>query len=92
MNKQEIVKIVASRIEGATQKDVSLILDETFEAIKETVATGDKVNIAGFGAFEVKEREARTCRNPQTGQSVEVPSSKAPKFRPGKSFKDKVNE
>lgn len=90
MNKTDMIKVVASKIEGATQKDISVVVDAVFDTIKDTLVSGDKVAIAGFGTFEVIERAARTGRNPQTGVEMQIPASKSPKFKAGKALKDAV--
>lgn len=89
MNKKDIIKKISENT-GATQKDATIIVDELLSIIVENVQT-DKVSIAGFGTFEVVERAARMGRNPQTGESIEIHASKAPKFKPAKAFKDSVN-
>lgn len=91
MNKTEMISVVAEKIEGATKKDIAVVVDTVFETIKEVVASGEKVQLVGFGNFEVTERAARTGRNPQTGQTIEIAASKSPKFKAGKAFKDIVN-
>ena len=63
-------------------------MDALFESIAEALASGDKVSLTGFGVFEVRERAARTARNPQTGEPIEVPASKAPAFKAGKGLKE----
>ena len=91
MNKENLVKTVAEGIDGATKKDIAVVVDEVFNTIKNTLASGEKVAIAGFGSFEVAERVARTARNPRTGEEIAVPASKAPKFKASKTLKDTVN-
>ena len=91
MNKTDLIKNVSAQIDGATQKDVAVIVDTVFETIINTVASGEKVSLAGFGNFEVTERAARECKNPRTGEPVHVEASKAPKFKASKNFKDVVN-
>lgn len=91
MNKNETVKKVASKIEGATQKDIAVVVDTLIETIIEAVASGDKVAIAGFGSFDVSERAERQGRNPKTGEAMTIAASKAPKFKAAKAFKDAVN-
>lgn len=91
MNKTDMIKVVTSKIEGATQKDIGVVVDTVFDTIKDTLVSGDKVSIAGFGIFEVTERAARTGRNPQTGAEMQISASKSPKFKVSKSFKDAVN-
>ena len=91
MTKQDLVKSVASKVEGATQKDIAVVIDTVIETIKETVASGEKVSLVGFGNFEVAERAERQGRNPKTGEAMTIAASKAPKFKAGKAFKDVVN-
>lgn len=90
MNKEILVKEVAEKIEGATKKDIKVVVDTIFETIKEAVASGDKVSVSGFGTFEVSERAARKGRNPQTGEEILIEASKSPKFKAAKAFKDAV--
>ncbi|KRK23857.1 transcriptional regulator [Lactobacillus delbrueckii subsp. delbrueckii DSM 20074 = JCM 1012] len=73
-----------------TKKDVSEAVDAVFEAIQEDLAKGEKVQLIGFGTFEVRDRAARKGRNPQTGAEIEIPASKVPAFKPGKALKDAV--
>lgn len=91
MNKEILVKTVAGNIDGATKKDIAVVVDEVFNTIKNTLASGEKISIAGFGSFEVTERAARECKNPRTGEPVHVDASKAPKFKASKALKDAVN-
>lgn len=91
MNKENLVKTVAEGIDGATKKDIAVVVDEVFNTIKNTLASGEKISIAGFGSFEVTERAARECKNPRTGEPVHVDASKAPKFKASKALKDAVN-
>lgn len=92
MNKTDLVKVVkdtvSETLEGVTAKDTAIFVDATIKAIQD--AAGDKVSIVGFGTFETTERAARMGRNPQTGEDMEIPASKAPKFKAGKAFKDAV--
>ena len=91
MNKTDLIKNVSAQIEGATQKDVAIIVDTVLETIVNTVASGEKVSLAGFGTFEVTERAERNGRNPKTGEAITIPASKSPKFKAGRSLKDIVN-
>ena len=91
MNKTDLIKNVSAQIEGATQKDVAVIVDTVLETIVNTVASGEKVSLAGFGTFEVTERAERNGRNPKTGEAITIPASKSPKFKAGKALKDIVN-
>ena len=94
MNKTDLVKVVkdtvSETLEGGTAKDTAIFVDATIKAIQDAVVAGDKVSIVGFGTFETTERAARMGRNPQTGEDMEIPASKAPKFKAGKAFKDAV--
>lgn len=91
MNKVELTKSVATRI-GATQKDATVYVDAVIESIKDGMIKDGKVQIVGFGTFEVKERAEREGRNPQTGESMKIAACKTPKFKAGKALKDAVNE
>lgn len=90
MVKSELIKNVAGQVEGATQKDVAVIVDTVLETIINTVASGEKVSLAGFGNFEVAERAARIGRNPKTGEPLEIAASKSPKFHALTGFKNAV--
>lgn len=89
MNKVEIISAVAEKAE-LSKKDVEKALTAFTTVVTDALVNGDKVAIVGFGTFETVEREARTCRNPKTGEPVEVQASKAPKFRAGRALKDAV--
>ena len=89
MNKQDLIKSVVEAA-GLKNSDAKAAVEGVFDAIKAAVAAGDKVQIIGFGTFEVKERAARTGRNPQSGAAIEIPASKAPVFKAGKAFKDAI--
>ena len=90
MTKTDLIKNVSAQIEGATQKDVAVIVDTVLETIINTVASGEKVSLAGFGNFEVAERAARIGRNPKTGEPLEIAASKSPKFHALTGFKNAV--
>ncbi|MFP7495236.1 HU family DNA-binding protein [Terribacillus saccharophilus] len=89
MNKAELVEAVAEQAE-LSKKDASKAVDALLETISETLAKDEKVQLVGFGTFEVRERAARTGRNPQTGEEITIPASKAPAFKAGKDFKEAV--
>ncbi|TCS84133.1 HU family DNA-binding protein [Tepidibacillus fermentans] len=89
MNKTELIAKVAEMAE-LTKKDATKAVDAIFETISEALKEGDKVQIIGFGNFEVRERSARKGRNPQTGEEIEIAASKVPAFKPGKALKDVV--
>lgn len=94
MNKTDLVRtvkeIVSETLEGVTLKDTTVFVDATIKAIQDAVVAGEKVSIVGFGTFETAKRAARTGRNPQTGETIEIAASKSPKFKAGKAFKDAV--
>lgn len=89
MNKTELVAKVAETTE-LTKKDATKAVDAVLDAIAEALKEGDKVQLIGFGNFEVRERAARKGRNPQTGEEIEIASSKIPAFKPGKQLKDSI--
>ena len=89
MNKSELVNTVAEQT-GQTKKIAEQIIDATFDAITESLSKEDKVQLVGFGSFEVKSRAARVGRNPQTGENVDIPASKVPVFKAGKALKEAV--
>ena len=90
MNKVELVAKVAENL-GLTKKEVTSIVDALVETVVETVAAGEDVRISGFGAFSVTERAEREGRNPQTGETIQIPASKSPKFKAASAFKNAVN-
>lgn len=90
MNKTELVAKVAEKAD-LTKKDAEKAVASLFSSIEEALAAGEKIQLIGFGTFEVKERAARTGRNPQTGKAIEIPASKNPVFKAGKPLKDAVN-
>lgn len=90
MNKSEFIQAMAEK-SGLSVKDATAALNATLETIQESLRKGEPVSFVGFGTFEVKERAARTGRNPQTKQPVEIPASKVPSFKAGKSLKEAVN-
>ena len=91
MNKTELVASVAEK-SGLTKKDAEKAINALFISVEEALAQEDKVQIIGFGTFEVKNREERKGRNPQTGAEITIPASKNPVFKAGKGLKDIVNK
>ncbi|AEN87783.1 HU family DNA-binding protein [Priestia megaterium] len=89
MNKTELINAVAEASE-LSKKDATKAVDAVFDTILEALKAEDKVQLIGFGNFEVRERAARKGRNPQTGEEIEIPASKVPAFKPGKALKDAV--
>jgi len=90
VNKTELVANVAEKA-GLTKKDAEKALGAVIESIEEALVEGDKIQLIGFGTFEVKDRAARTGRNPQTGKEIEIAASRNPVFKAGKALKDAVN-
>lgn len=90
MNKTELVNAVVESTQ-LSKKDAAKAVDSVFTAIADALKDGSKVQLIGFGNFEVRERAARKGRNPQTGQEIDIPASKVPAFKPGKALKDAVN-
>ena len=89
MNKNELVAAVAER-SNLSKKDSELAVSAMIDAITDALCEGEKVQLVGFGSFEVKKREARVGRNPQSGEPVEIPATKVPVFKAGKLLKDNV--
>lgn len=89
MNKTELVKSISSQAE-LSQKDAAKVVDSFLETISNTLAKEEKIQLIGFGTFEVRERAARTGRNPQTGEEIQISASKVPAFKPGKELKESV--
>ena len=88
-NKQDLIAKVVEAT-GLTKKDATASVNATFDAIKDYLAAGEKVQLIGFGNFEVRERAARQGRNPQTGEAISIAASKVPAFKAGKALKDAV--
>ena len=89
MNKTELIKKIAADAD-LTQKQATAALDAAVAAITAAVAAGDKVQLTGFGTFEAREYAARTGRNPQTGEEIQIPAGKAPAFKAGAALKAAV--
>ena len=91
MNKTEMIVALAERT-GLQKRDAEKALTGLLDLLTENLVKGEKVQLVGFGTFAVKERAARTARNPRTGESLEVAASRAPVFKAGKSLKDAVKK
>ena len=89
MNKTELIASVAENA-GLTKKDTERVVNACLDAITAALSEGDKVQISGFGTFEVKDREARIGRNPHTKEAIEIPATKVPGFKASKTLKDTV--
>ena len=90
MNKTELVAAMAEQT-NLSKKDAEAALKAFIDVVSEELKKGEKVQLVGFGTFEVSEREAREGRNPQTGETMEIKASKTPKFKAGKALKDMMN-
>ena len=91
MNKTELLAAVAEKAE-ISKKDAEKAVKAFTDAVAEELAKGGKVQLVGFGNFEVSERPAREGRNPRTGETMTIAASKTPKFKPGKALKDEINK
>lgn len=89
MNKQALVDVIHEAI-GGTKAGAEKVVDLIIDSIISTLKKGDDVSIAGLGIFTAKDRKARTARNPRTGETVQVPAMRVPKFKPAKAFKDSL--
>jgi len=89
MNKTELISQVAEKT-SLSKKDAAKAVDAVFETITEALKNGEKVQLIGFGNFEVRERSARKGRNPQTGEEIDIAASRVPAFKPGKALKEEV--
>ena len=89
MNKNELIAAV-SESAGLTKKDTERVINAAFDTISAQLAAGNRVQLTGFGIFEVKQRQARVGRNPRTKEPVEIPASKSPVFKPSKALKEAV--
>ena len=89
MNKTELIAAAAESA-GLSKKDTEKVVSAVFEAIASAMAKGERVQVAGFGIFEVKEREARVGRNPHTKETIQIPATRVPAFKASKTLKDAV--
>ena len=91
MTKADLVEEVAEAIgSGGTKRDCALIVDGFLGAVKKALASGENIEIRGFGTFKVRHRKSRKARNPRTGESVQVPARRVPVFKPSKQLRDRV--
>src|SRR3954464_2460635 len=91
MTKAELVDEVA-RVVSLTKKQAETIVNIVFDSIVDSLRSGQKIELRGFGSFRLRNRKSRTGRNPKTGEKVEVPSKKIPYFKPGKELKELINK
>lgn len=92
MSKKDLVNMISEKMPELKKKDIKAVVDCVFESISEALAKGEKVQIIGFGTFEVRKAEERTGVNPRTREKITIPARKVPKFKPGKELKEKVNK
>ena len=90
MNKSDLIAAMAAKT-GSTKKDAEATLNAFVDVVTDSLVKGDKVQLVGFGSFEVRKRAARKGRNPQTKEEIKIPASKSPVFKAGKALKDLVN-
>ncbi len=91
MNKTELISIAAERT-GLTKKDTERVINAALEAVTQAMASDDKVQLSGFGTFDVKAREARIGRNPHTKEAINIPATKVPVFKPSKALRDLIGK
>ena len=91
MNKKQLIEKMVEKT-GLSKKDTELFLKSFIETVEEELKDGGKIQLVGFGSFEVVERAARKGRNPRTKEEIDIPASKAPKFKPASAFKKLINE
>ena len=89
MNKTELIAVTAERT-GMTKKDTERVVNAALDAITEMLVRGEKVQLSGFGAFDIKDREARIGRNPHTKEAIDIPATRVPVFKPSKALRDLV--
>jgi integration host factor subunit beta len=92
MTKSELIAKLAQKNPNLYMRDIELIVETIIDEMSDALVRGDRVELRGFGAFSVKERQARTGRNPRTGETVNVPSKRLPAFKTGKLLRERLNE
>ena len=90
MTKADLIEEV-SQAGGMTRRDAELVVETVFESMCQALARGEKIELRGFGSFRVQERGARRARNPKTGEEVDVPARRVPRFRPGRDMRELLN-
>ena len=91
MNKADLISVMAEK-SGLTKKDSEKALNAFVDAVQQALVEGDRVQLVGFGTFEVRERSARKGRNPQTGEEIDIPAASVPAFKAGKGLKEAINK
>ncbi len=92
MTKSDLIERVAQRLPHISKKDTETVVNTIFDSMTESLKQGDRIEIRGFGSFQVKIREAREGRNPKTGDEVKIPAKRAPFFKVGKELKERIEE
>lgn len=90
MTKSELIEVLCEENKSLTKKQVETIVNGVFDSIKDSIKSGNKVEIRGFGSFKIRQKTSKTGRNPKTGERVEVPAKKVPYFKPGKEIKEQL--
>ena len=91
MTKAELVEEVSEKT-GLPKKQAEIVVNTVFESIVETLKTGEKIELRGFGSFRIRQRDSRMGRNPKTGEKVDVPAKRIPYFKPGKELRELLND
>lgn len=92
MTKSELIELIARKQTQLPQKDVEIAVNQIIESMTQTLASGERIEIRGFGSFSLHHRKARIGRNPKTGESVELSEKRVPHFKPGKTLRELVDE
>jgi len=91
MTRSMLIEKVSEKVDGLTLKQTEIVVETVFDSIKEALSRNEKIEIRGFGNFRLKERQPRKARNPKTGESVDVPSKMAVRFKAGKALRESLN-
>jgi len=91
MTRIDLVTTIQEAIEGLNRRQCEVVVNSIFDSIRDALASGEKVELRGFGSFKVRSRRSRDGRNPKTGEAVHVPSKTVPYFKPGKELRERVN-
>jgi integration host factor subunit beta len=92
MTKSDLIERVAARMDHISKKDTELVVNTIFDSMTDALRTNDRIEIRGFGSFQVKVREAREGRNPKTGDEVRIPAKRTPFFKVGKELKERIDQ
>ncbi len=92
MTKSDLIERVAAQVPLISKKDTETVVNTIFDCMTESLRTGDRIEIRGFGSFQIKIREAREGRNPKTGQEVRIPAKRTPFFKVGKELKERIED